>query len=124
MLGLLNFLKGGKVLAILGAIAVAILFGWYVADLKTDNTSLEQTVTELRQSNRSLQEDMERQRQDYDTQIRAYESSLEMYMSSLAIASNTNDVLKEKLNEIGEYDEELEACLERELPDDVFSGLL
>lgn len=124
MLGILSFLKSGRIIAIILAVLVLVGCGWYVSTLIDERDNLELQVSRLTSNNASLQEEMSRMEQQHENEVKALNTSLNTYMSSLAMLKQTEQMLKDDLNEVAEHDEELEACLNRNLPDNVIQRLL
>ena len=124
MLGFLSFLKSGK--AILGIVFVVALIGagWYISNIREENRQLDRQIAVLASDKQTLQNDIERSRQKFQSQIDALESSLDAYMSSLSMVEETNKMLKQDIDKVTANDEELKACLGRELPDSVIQRLL
>lgn len=118
-MNLLSLFSNWKVLA---GIILMLLVGagvWYVMDLRSDKTQLQSQVISLESDITSARNKIEA----IEKENKANLNSLKDYVADVQTLQNKNQKLKVELKQAGDNDEELERCLDYELPSAIIERL-
>lgn len=116
-----GLLKYWKVLLLVITVGIGGYLYWNNIQLKEANQDMYSTIQMKNADILDLQSRIERERQQSEREYNALEDSIETYQKSLDTSKETNRILRDKLE--GVNNDQLQMCLNSELPADILDGL-